>query len=54
MNGKIEAPDTILETDPEPCDDCPKGLAFIVRCFDGKRRCYDCVHAYAKRRGWDR
>lgn len=37
---------------PEPCDDCDTGIAMFV-CYDGIRRCRNCVHALAAANGWD-
>lgn len=39
-------------TDPEPCDTCDLGVLYIV-CFDGLRRCRNCVHDLAAANGWD-
>lgn len=39
-------------TDPEPCDDCATGIMYFV-CFDGVRRCRNCVREYAHLMGWD-
>ena len=35
----------------EPCDDCDTGIAYI-NCYDGVRRCRNCVHVLAREKGW--
>lgn len=43
---------TIL-LDGEPCDDCDIGISMFF-CYDGVRRCRNCIHALAAANGWDR
>lgn len=38
--------------DPEPCDTCDLGIAKMV-CYDGFRRCVNCIEELIKERGWD-
>lgn len=43
---------TVYPVIPEPCDDCPTGLAWM-ECHDGRYRCQNCVHAHARSQGLD-
>lgn len=38
--------------DPEPCDDCDTGISLFF-CFDGVRRCKNCIWTIAVANGWD-
>lgn len=37
--------------DPEPCDTCDLGIAKMV-CYDGFRRCTNCIEELINERGW--
>lgn len=41
----------LFPSDPEPCDDCEVGIMYFV-CYDGIRRCRNCVHRLADEMGW--
>lgn len=42
----------LLHHRTEPCDTCPTGIEHMV-CWDGKRRCRNCVLEIAHLNGWD-
>lgn len=39
-------------SEPEPCDDCATGIMYFV-CYDGVRRCRNCVRQHADDMGWN-
>lgn len=45
--------DAILPVNPEPCETCETGIEYFT-CWDGRRRCRNCVQDYARKMGWDK
>lgn len=45
--------DAIMPVNPEPCETCETGIEYIT-CWDGRKRCRNCVQDYARKMGWDK
>jgi hypothetical protein len=45
--------DALINVDPEPCQDCDTGIQFMT-CWDGRKRCRNCVQALGRKFGWDK
>jgi hypothetical protein len=51
--ASVDLIDAILEVNPEPCESCRTGIEYMT-CWDGRRRCKNCVQEYARKMGWDK